>query len=182
MELRDIFSEISSHAIKGMMFHDQLASYFGFLSLNGFKKEQEDRFISESMEYRRIMDYFVSHYNQLIPEAEIENPSVIPSGWYGHKREDVDTSTRRSAVKEAYDHWITWERETKSLYEKSVKELHDMGFIAASLAVSSMVASVDHELALAEQKRMELEACDYDSVFILDIQNDIMNRLESDKV
>ena len=41
MTLEEIFSELAAHAIEGMMIHDQMITYYCFLSLKGYAKCHE---------------------------------------------------------------------------------------------------------------------------------------------
>lgn len=170
------FSKISEHMIKGIMFHDQLANYYAFLGLRGFQKEQEYRFYDEVSSFRRLSRYYVSHYNRLIAEPKFEAPTVIPSGWHGRERQEVDSSTRRNAIDSGYAQWIKWERETKALYEQAASDLYMDGAVAGSLAVEKLVSDVDHELAEAEQEQIALEAIGYDMTEIIDKQKALRDK------
>lgn len=174
MEVEEIFSEVWAHQIEGVMFHDQMARYFEFLGLRGFQMEQELHFMQEATEQRVTNRYFVTHYKKLIPEKELKNPSVIPMGWYKYSQDDVDSATRRNAVKEAFEKWVAWETETKELYEKAVKELYDIGTVAGAITIEKLVADVDKELENARQEKIELESVGYDPTYIADIQRDVI--------
>lgn len=104
-------------------------------------------------------------------EMELNNPKVIPASWYRYKRQDVDTNTRRNAVKEGYERWIDWETQTKALYEKHSKALLDDGAVAAAIVVGKLADDVSDELADAEKEKLELEAMDYDPTGIIDMQS-----------
>lgn len=41
MTLDEIFSELSAHFIKGLMFHDQMSNYFDFLHMTYILEEQK---------------------------------------------------------------------------------------------------------------------------------------------
>lgn len=172
----ETFSKISEHMVKGLMFHDQLSNYYAFLGLRGFQKEQEYRFYDEITSFRRLSRCYVEHYNRLITETQFEAPSVIPSGWYGRERQEVDSATRRNAINDGYEKWIKWERETKALYEKAASDLYMDGAIAGSLVIEKLVSDVDRELAEAEGERILLEAIGYDVTEIVDRQARIHER------
>ena len=46
MTIEEIFGRISQHMIRGMMTHDQLASYYDFLGLRGYKRCHEYHYFS----------------------------------------------------------------------------------------------------------------------------------------
>lgn len=172
MSVEDIFSDIVAHSTEGMMFHDQLAGYFEFIGLQGFAMEQKARLAEETAEHIRITSYIIDNYNILPREQELKNPSVIPQSWYRYKRQDVDSNTRRNAVKEGYERWVAWEQETKALYEEHAKELYDNGAVAASIVVGNLADGVSRELATAEQEKLQLEAMEYDLTGIIEMQGE----------
>lgn len=172
MTIDEIFSKIAAHQVEGMMFHDQMANYYRFLGLHGFAKEQERHFREETKAYQKLCRYYVRHYNRLLPESEVKDPQAIPTSWYNYKRQDVDASTKRNAVGEGFEQWVKWETTTKTLYEQSVRDLYDTGTIAGAIVVEKLVADVDKELRGAEEKKLALEAMNYDLVGIVEMQEE----------
>lgn len=162
MTVEEIFSHISAHMIKGLMIHDQLSSGYGFLNLCGYKKCHEYHYFEESYNYRCLQDYYLEHYNKLIPEEKIENPNIIPANWYKYARIDVDANTKRAAVKDMMKKWVTWEQETKMLLETSYKALYDMGEISAARKIGHFLDDVNEELSWAESKHISLENTGYE--------------------
>ena len=117
MTAEEVYSKIASHMIKGMMAHDQLANYYDFLGLKGYKRCHEYHFMCETVAYRSINRYFINHYNKMVEQEQVSDPELIPSSWYKYTRHDVDINTKRNAVKVGLDKWVAWEKETKTLYE-----------------------------------------------------------------
>lgn len=169
MTVDEIFSKVASHMIEGIMVHDQLAIYYDFLQLKGYKRCHEYHFLCENVSYRGINRYFTNHYNKMIVLNQIPDPAVIPSSWYKYSRQDVDTNTKRSAVKAGYERWVEWEKSTKLLYESLYKELIDINEIAGAKKLEELICDVDHELKIAERKSIDLKTIDYN---ISDILND----------
>lgn len=170
MELKEIYSKIVSHMIKGMMIHAQLADYYDFLGLKGYKRCHEYHFLQESCSYRSVSRYFINHHNMLIPEERIEDPNMIPETWFSHTRGDVDATTKKNAVKSGLTKWVEWERETKSLYQRMYKELMDIGEVASACKIKELICDVDCELKKAERYWLEKEAVNYDMAVIIEEQ------------
>ena len=156
MDVSEIFARLKQHALEGMVFHDCMVRYFDFLALDEHKGRHKCRYEEETEGYRKLCDYYMSHYNELIPEQPMNRPDVIPESWYRYSRMDVDSGTRNNAIRVASGKWVDWERETKTLYEEMCKELMDMGEIASAIFVSRMVKDVNHELAEAERHHIDL--------------------------
>ena len=171
MTVEEIFRDLSTHGIKGVMLHEQMADYYDFLNLHGYKRCHEYHMFCEMKALRKLHRYFINHFNRLIEEDAFENPDAIPSSWYRYKRQDVDANTKRSAVKSGIEKWVSWEEETKDLYQKMYKELMDIGEVAAAKKVACMVHDVDCELKWAQRKHIDLVTADYSISYIMGEQN-----------
>ena len=170
MELKEIYSGLSEHMIQGMMLHDQLANYYDFLGLKGYKRCHEYHFLAETLNYRSLNRYFINHHNMLIPETRFDNESVIPESWYNHVRSDVDMATKKNAVKTGLTKWVEWERKTKDYYQQMYIELLDMGEVASACKIKCFVKDVDKELKKAERYWLNKEAIGYDMSVIIEEQ------------
>ena len=162
MTVDEIFSELSAHMIKGMMTHEQLANYYDFLNLRGYKRCHEYRYLKESVEYRKLCRYYINHYNKLIPYRDVGNPDIIPDSWYRYSRQDVDASIKRTGVKNGIEAWVKWERETKDLYQERYADLMKLGEVAAAEKLAKYIHEVDCELKQAERKMQTLSTIGYD--------------------
>ena len=163
----EIFSGLASHMVKGMMFHAQMADYYDFLQLRGYKRCHEYHFKAESCNYRKLNRYYINHYNKLIEEERVDDPNVIPESWYNYTRMDVDMQTKRTAVKTAITKWVKWERETKQKFEEAYSELCAQDHVASALFIKEFIKDVDCELKYAERKHIDLMSVDYDMPYIL---------------
>ena len=173
MTIEEIFSNISTHMAEGLLFHNQMASLYGFLNLPGYQKCHEYHYYEESCGYRRLQDFFLNHYNRMIREGTVEQPEVIPSNWYKFTRIEVDANNKRSAVKDMMKKWVDWEKETKVLLETSYKQLYELGEINGAIEVGNFIQDVSQELATAQEKYIHLESMGYDIVYIIDRQPDL---------
>lgn len=162
MTVAEIFAKINAHMITGIMLHDQMAEYYDFLDLHGFKRCHEYHALSEFAERRGLMRYYINHYNALLPETEVTDPDVIPASWRGYKRTDVDPATKKRAIRDGFARWRMWEADTKKLYQESYSELCEIGEIAAACKVKQLVEAVDMELKAVDRKMIELYSIDYD--------------------
>lgn len=152
------------------MIHEQLANYYDFLGLQGYKRCHEYHFLQETCAYRGICRYFINHHNMLIPDERFEAPDVIPSSWYEHTRDDVDIATKKNAVKSGLTRWVTWERETKKLYEQMYQELIKLDEVASACKIKELICDVDCELKKAERYWLNKEATGYDMSQIISEQ------------
>lgn len=162
MELTEMYGKLAAHQIKGMMVHEQMANYYDFLGLKGYKECHEYHFLKETMGYRQLNRYFIEHHNKLIPSMQVDDPEIIPENWYDHEQADVDSTTRKNAVKAGLTKWVEWEKETKELYQQMYGELCDLGEVASAMFVQKYVQDVDNEYAMAQGYLLNKEAIGFD--------------------
>ena len=173
MTIEEIFSNISTHMAKGLLIHSQLASLYGFLNLRGYQRCHEYHYYEETHSYRRLQNFFLKYCNKLIHENNVEQPNIIPANWYKFTKMEVDTNTKRSAVKDSMKKWVDWEKETKVLLEVSYKQLYELGEINCAIKIAKCIEDVSHELADAQEKQIHLESMGYDIVYIIDWQPEL---------
>ena len=176
MAVNEIFRDLSAHFVKGMMVHDKMADYYDFLSLRGYKRCHEYHFRRESANYRRLHRYYINRYHKLIEEAPVGEPDIIPASWYRYTRNEVDTSTKRSAIKSGVDKWITWETETLNKLQQAYDALCEAGDPAAALFIEDYIQDTECELKAAHRKALELSAVDYDMPYIMQEQKRIHDK------
>lgn len=178
MTVAEVYKEIAAHMIKGMMIHEQLANYYDFLGLDGYKKCHEYHYLMETCSYRKVCQYYINHHNKLIDYMDIENPHIIPNNWYGHSQSEVDVNTKRNAVKTGLHAWIDWETDTKKLYEQMYKELMNNDAIASACMIRGLIEDVDHELCKAQKYLINKEMVSYSIESILSEQHDKKEKYE----
>ena len=171
MTVEEIFKSLSAHMIKGVMTHEELADYYDFLGLKGYKRCHEYHAMSEMCGYRQLCRYYINHYSKLIPFIKIDQPEVIPDSWYSHVREDVDPSTKKNAVKNGLSAWLDWEKSTKDLYQQMYKELLDLGEVASANLIMTFVEDVDCELKKVERYMLNKMSTGFDMVGIMEEQS-----------
>ena len=162
MTTEEIFSDLAAHQIKGLMAHSQLADYYRFLGLPSYADCHEKHYKSESCNWRKLSKYFINHFNKLVPVKPVDDPEIIPVGWYDATRQEVDTNTIRKSVQKGLETWVAWEKETKTMYESYYKNLMDNGDVAAAMFIKKFICEVDDELAEAQEWHLYKKATDYD--------------------
>jgi hypothetical protein len=167
----EIASEISSHMIKGLMFHSQMADYYKFLGLSKYSECHENHYKKEDCAWRKFSNYVIEHYNKLIPEKEIESPDAIPQSWYDYSRQDVDAGTKSKAVKAGLEKWLEWETETKTLYQNMFYELLMMKEVAFAMHLKHYIKDVDCEITDVTQYQLNKSSVGYDIGVIISEQH-----------
>lgn len=99
MTVEEIYSKILQHMIKGLMFHEQMANYYDFLGLKGYKRCHEYHYLEENCAMRTLNRYFINHHNKLIPKLEVSDPEIIPNSWYKYSVRMLITAQRKMQLK-----------------------------------------------------------------------------------
>ena len=157
MEVSEIFARLKAHMLDGLVFHDEMVRYYGFIHCEDYAKMHKEHYEDETKGYRKLGDYYMRHYNMLIPTEPMERPDVIPDSWYRYARHDVDKQTRDNAIRVGMKKWVEWERATKQLYQDMWGELTGLGEIATACMLEHYIRDVDDELKCAEEKLMYLD-------------------------
>ena len=170
MTNEEIFTQVIARMIKGLMVHDQLATYYDFLGLEGYKRCHEYHFLEESKVYRKMCHFYMKEYDLLLPETKFDNPNIIPNAWYGYTRQEVDIKTKQTAVQKGLNEWVRWEDGTSSLYQKLYKELIANGEVAAAAKLADIICHVKEELYTAKQYQLNKISTNYDMTDIIQEQ------------
>ena len=124
--VEEIFTQIKSRQVAALMFHGQMADYFDFLSLHGYKRLHEYQYFDESAEFRKTSHYFINHHGKLIPDSFTGEIRAIPDGWMTANRMSVGKGTKQKAVEDGFNEYRAWETETKAVYERYASKLRYM--------------------------------------------------------
>lgn len=176
MTAEEIFSQIAQHMVEGLMIHSQMTDYYNFLGFEGYKACHNYHYHSENNNHRQLSCYYLKHYNKIIKELPVSNPHIIPETWYQYTRQAVSNETKKESLKQGFNEWIKWERDTKKFYEQMYQNLISIGEIASAIEVKKYIEDVDYELAGAEQKLLELSSIDYDLPTIMSKQSDLAKK------
>lgn len=174
--VESIFSEINARMIAALMLHDQMADYFDFLGMKGYKRLHEYQYFSESMERKKLNQYYINHHNKLIPDIYSGQVAVIPENWITANRISVGKSTKQKGIEEGFHQYHEWESETKSLYEHYASKLREMGAVADAIMVEKIVEDVAQELKKLERIVVDLISSGYDMVYITESQQGLHDK------
>lgn len=170
MTVEEIFSGLATHLQQGIEMHNQFVQMYDFLGFKFYGRRQYEQYLEEINNCHSLCHYYMKHYHKLIIFKEAKAQNVIPASWYRYTQLDVDMNTKRNAVKDINQQWISWEKSTKEYITQLHKQLMDLGELAAALYFEKMLKRVDKELAHAETFFLELETVGYDLVHMVEEQ------------
>ncbi len=173
MTIEEIFTELVSHMKKGLSLHDELTHLYGFLNLKGYQKQQEYQYLSQSKSYIQLKQFYLNYYRKMIIEKEIQLYNLIPQNWYKYKKENVDISTKRTAIRDLFNKWLQWEENTQLLLNNCYKQLYDLKQFTSCDKILSLLNDVNEELTESRNQYINLESSGYDIVFILESQQQL---------
>ena len=147
--------------------------------MEGYASLHEYRFIKESETYHKVSEHYMNVHNMLIPEDKVDDPHIIPESWYRYTRSDVDTPTKKNAIKLGMSKWMSWEKETRDKLKAVYKTLIDSGEIEDAMFVECLIKDVSEELKYAERIQLDLGATDYDMTYICSKQKHLHDKYKS---
>ena len=172
----DVFAEINDRQIAALMMHDQMADYFDFLGLSGYKRLHLYQYFAESKERRDVAHYYINHHGKLIPDRFEGNVQMIPESWRSANRMSVGKSTKQKAVEDGFSVYLGWEQATKDVYQKYATALREQGYVADAIFVDRLVEDVDNELERLERIITDLITSGYDPVYIVESQKELHDK------
>lgn len=172
----DVFAEINARQIAALMMHDQMADYFDFLGLSGYKRLHLYQYFAESKERRDVAHYYINHHGKLIQDRFEGNIQMIPESWRSANRMSVGKSTKQKAVEDGFSVYLGWEQATKDVYQKYATALREQGYVADAIFVDRLVEDVDNELERLERIITDLITSGYDPVYILESQKELHDK------
>ena len=172
----DVFAEINARQTAALMMHDQMADYFDFLGLSGYKRLHLYQYFAESKERRDVAHYYINHHGKLIPDRFEGNVQMIPESWRSANRMSVGKSTKQKAVEDGFSVYLGWEQATKDVYQKYATALREQGYVADAIFVDRLVEDVDNELERLERIITDLITSGYDPVYIVESQKELHDK------
>lgn len=174
--VEEIFSQIKDRQIAALMFHGQMADYFDFLSLHGYKRLHEYRYFAESAEFRKTCRYYINHHGKLLPDTFTGQIKVVPDAWMTANRMSVGRSTKQKAVEDGFNQYREWENDTKAVYSRYAAKLRELGHEADAIMLDCLVEDVDRELKCLDRIILDLISSGYDMVYVVESQKEIHDK------
>ena len=151
MNVHDMFAELSSLLVEGMMIHSQLADFYLFLGADHMANIHEDYLLDDTCLWRNIVRYHITHFGSLVPEDRIDTPHIIPDGWYTATVDDVDDETRERAMTFGKSTWIEWASRVQEKCADYYRTLVDDDDGATAMRIKKCLCEIEDELSDAER-------------------------------
>ena len=179
MPFEEICKLVAQRLLQGCMNHEQFANYYDFLGLEGYSVFHEYHFFEEMFNYREFITYYIDHQDRLVQDFSpnsLTSFNIIPDNWYSYTRDDMDTNTRRNAVKSGIEKYVHWEKETKKFLEDMYSQSIQQGFIGISIQIKKCIKSVEEEIKHANKTYLEIKATEYDMPTIVSKQDYLIKK------
>lgn len=160
--LEDVYTAISEHMCKALAFHEQLADYFCFLGLQGFKRMLEYQYMKECAGKRKLHKRYIDMHHKLIPFKQVQLPQFLPADWARYTTQDIDDNVIPKFVRSALKAYKEWEESTRDCYKEQCKMLMDVGLVTDYEFVKELVLDVEKELKKISRMIENLNGTGYD--------------------
>lgn len=156
MTTEEIFSKIDARGIGGMMFHQQMADYYGFLNMCEYMCLHDKRFKEESESLRSLHHYYIEKYGKLIQQQKVSDPEAIPQVFMRYSQSDITSSDKHKYVLSGFEKWVEWEKETKDILMTCYKELINNSEFTTAQEILRRLCDVDNEIVEAKKMWMTI--------------------------
>lgn len=170
-EAEDLYAMIDERMCMALEFHSQLADFFCFLGLQGFKRMAEYQFMKECAEKRKMHRRYIDMHHKILPIQDIETVRMIPKEWERYTTEDVDDSVIPKYVKMGLKEWYEWEKETKSILEDVCDQMQRMGAHADCEYVKELIVDGEKECKKIMRLYEKLNGTGYDAKAVHQMQD-----------
>ena len=184
----EIYMQLDEHMQKALCFHEQLADYFCFLGLQGYKRKLEYQYMDECAGKRKLHHKYINLHQKLIPYRQVQSPQLIPRDWGKYTTADVNDNVLPKYVRSAFEQYKQWEEETKALYEELWQKCIENGMVADAEYITELIEGVTKELKKVNRMYEQLNGTGYDVMTIHNVQDkyhekykDKYNRTYTDK-
>lgn len=167
----EIYSKIDEHMQKALCFHEQLADYFCFLGLQGFKRMLEYQYMKECADKRKLHHKYIEAHHKILPVKQVQTPMFISNDLRRYTTKDINDSVLPKFVRAALNEYQAWEEKTKDLLEEQCEKLNTMGMVADYEYIKEMLMGVENELKKVERMEEKLNGTGYDVNMIHTMQD-----------
>ena len=169
--VENIYNILNEHMCKAVAFHEQLADYFCFLGLHGYKRMLEYQYMVECAEKRKLHRRYIDVHKKILPVKQVQIPIFIPTDWSRYTVEDIDDTVVSKFVRAALNEWKNWEEKTKDLYEEQCEVLRNAGLVSDYNFVEGMIEDVEKEIKKVMRIIESLNGTGYDATMIHSMQD-----------
>lgn len=166
-----VYSAINEHMCKAIAFHEQLADYFCFLNLQGFKRMLDYQYMKECADKRKLHKRYINYHHKLIPVKQIQVPIFIPTEWNKYKTTDINDSVVPKFVRSALEQYKEWEEKTKELYEEQCDILRKYNIVTDEEYLKELIINVEKELKKIHRMIEKMNGTGYDVTTIHSMQD-----------
>lgn len=167
----EVYMALDEQMCRGICFHEQLADYFCFLGLQGFKRMLEYQYMKECADKRKLHKRYIDMHHKIIPVQQVQSPVFIPKDWSRYTTKDIDDSVVPKFVRSALSAYIDWEEKAKAVYEEQCEMLMKMNMISDYEYVKTLVGDVEKELKKIHRMVEKLNGTGYDVNMIHGMQD-----------
>lgn len=167
----EAYSLISDHMCRALDFHSQLADYFCFLGLQGYKRMAEYQFMKECAEMRKMHRRYIDVHERLLPVHDVKKPNIIPQAWSQYSVKDIDDNILVRSVKMGLEDWYEWEKETKEVYTEACDILQSVGLHTDYEYVKELIEDAEKECKKVMRIMEKLNGTGYDVTTVHGMQD-----------
>lgn len=174
--------EIQDHIITGLMFHSDMANYYDFLGLKGYKRLHEEQAFIEMVRLRIMQRYLINKHHILPNDLSTKSYNAIPKEWFRVTAMQIDEEIAQKGVKDGMAKYLDWETVTLDFYTKTATVLAKNGEITLYRMICGIIEETDEELKDITRTIKNLEKVGYDMEYVILLQDELHDDIRDNKM
>ena len=166
-----VYLAIDERMAKGLGFHEQLADYFAFLGLEGFKHMLEYQYMKECADKRGLHKRYIEVHHKMLPVRQVQIPVFVDKGWERYTTKDIDDNVIPKFLRATLKEYCDWEEETKEILEEQCMELRNTTYVSDYEYVKELIVDVEEELKKVHKMIENINGTGYDVNMIHGLQD-----------
>lgn len=167
----EAYEMLDEQMCRALSFHSQLADYFCFLGLQGFKRMAEYQYMKECAEMRKLHRRYIDNHGRVLKTKNITKPNIIPSGWSQYTTKDISDNVMPKFAKQGLEDWYEWEKAAKEVYEDVCDMLMNAGLHADCEYVKELLEDAEKECKKVMRLMERLNGTGYDVTAVHGMQD-----------
>lgn len=164
--LEEVYCILDERTNMALCFHEQLADYFCFLGLQGFKRMCEYQYMKECAGKRKLHKRYIDMHHKILPtDVDVyagDKPDIIPKDWSRYTTHDINDSVIPRFVRMALKAYYEWEKETKEVYSEQCEVLIKANEYADYEFLKELILDVEKEIKKIMHLYESLNGTGYD--------------------
>ena len=138
--------KVQKITLENLMIHDEMANFFNFLNLQGYKRWHENEHLENITKNRLINRFIISKGYLPLNVQNTEQFNIIPAEWHTHNMTEVSGKYTLEVTKQSFKDYLERMLFSKNATEEIAVHFSKHGDLATYKFLSDMVEHFDKDI------------------------------------